>query len=157
MTKKKIPLNISWWLELKILNDNSCTFKYSKINNIYIINLNYQYYYYYYLINKKNLNSLNFYVVDSTSIKNKINQTYLTIYQSIFYDFKILLQTNFKQKIISISTIYKNSTWIERELKESLNIQYTNLIDSRKLLYNYNYNNNLQYNNFNNIINDLNI
>ena len=37
---------------------------------------------------------------------------------------------------------------MERELKESNNIFFLNLIDNRKLLFNYNYNNNLEYNHF---------
>ena len=45
----------------------------------------------------------------------------------------------------------------ERENKEFNNIFFQNLNDTRKLLSNYNYNKNLQYNNFNNIINDINI
>ena len=46
---------------------------------------------------------------------------------------------------------------MERELKESNNIFFLNLIDNRKLLFNYNYNNNLEYNHFNSIINDIKI
>lgn len=48
-------------------------------------------------------------------------------------------------------------TWIEREIKEFNQINFINLIDSRKLLLNYNYNLNLDYSNYNNIINDLKI
>lgn len=83
--------------------------------------------------------------------------TYLLAYQSIFFDFKFLIETQFKQRITSVSSIYNGALWIERETKEFNSIQYTNLLDTRKLLSNYNYNTELQYNNFSNIINDLKI
>jgi Ni,Fe-hydrogenase III component G len=45
--------------------------------------------------------------------------------------------------------------WCEREVREFNKVNYVNLTDTRKLLSNYNYNENLQYNNFNNILNDI--
>lgn len=156
MTKKN-PLNLSWWLDLKILNINTLTFSYSKINNIYSIKLNENYLFFYFLLNKKNTTSLNFYITDLTTFNNKNINTYLIVYQSVYYDYKLLIQTIYKSKISSISSIYSGSLWIERETKEFNSVQYINLLDSRKLLSNYNYNNSLEYNNYNNIINDLKI
>lgn len=156
MTKKN-PLNLSWWLDLKILNINTLTFSYSKINNIYSIKLKENYLFFYFLLNKKNTTSLNFYITDLTTFNNKNINTYLIVYQSIYYDYKLLIQTIYKSKISSISSIYSGSLWIERETKEFNSVQYINLLDSRKLLSNYNYNNSLEYNNYNNIINDLKI
>lgn len=115
------------------------------------------YFYFFFLLNYKNLNSLNFYILDIITYKNINTNYYFLAYQSIFFDFKILVETTFKDSINSLSKIYKGSLWIERETKEFNAIQYNNLTDTRKLLSNYNYNNELQYNNYNNIINDLKI
>jgi hypothetical protein len=157
MNKKKFLNHYLWWLDINILNTDNLNFKFSYLNNIYFLQLNYKYYYYFFLLNNKNLNTLNFYVLDILTYKNINTHNYFLSYQSIFYDFKILIETQFKKNISSISTIYSGNLWVERETKEFNNIQYLNLTDSRKLLSNYNYNNSLQYNNFNNIINDLKI
>ena len=154
---KKNPLNLSWWLELKIINAETLMFQYSKINNMYYLDLKQNYLYYFFLLNKKNTSNLNFYITDLTMFNNKTLNTYLIVYQSIFYDYKLLIQTSFKTNIQSLSSIYKGSLWIERETKEFNSINYLNMLDSRKLLSNYNYNTTLEYNNFNNIINDLKI
>jgi Ni,Fe-hydrogenase III component G len=69
----------------------------------------------------------------------------------------LLLNINVANNILSISKIYFGNTWVERELKEFNNIYFIGLIDSRKLLSNYNYNNKLNYNQFNSIISDLKI
>lgn len=158
MNKKKINSNISlWWLDFSVLNLNSLQFKYSLINNIYILDINKNFFSCFFLINKKNITSLNFYTLDILNYKSMgINNYYLS-YQSIFFDFKILIETKFTKNLNSISTIYNSCVWLERETKEFSKINYTNLIDTRKLLSNYNYNYNLQYNNYNNIINDLKI
>ena len=109
------------------------------------------------MLNNKNINTLNFYILDILNYKNVNLNNYFVSYQSIFFDFKLLVETQFEKKISSLSKIYKGALWIERETKEFSLVEYNNLIDSRKLLSNYNYNSNLQYNNFNNIINDLKI
>ena len=75
--------------------------------------------------------------------------------KSIFFDYQILIESKIKSNFNSLSSIYSGASWIERELKESNTILYTNLNDSRKLLLNYNLNDSIQYNNYNNIINDL--
>lgn len=157
MNKKKNLNSSLWWLDLSILNINSLVFKFSYLNNIYFLQLNHKYYYYFFLLNNKNINTLNFYILDILTFKSVNINNYFLAYQSIFYDFKILIETQFKKNISSISKIYKGVLWVERETKEFNSIQYLNLTDSRKLLSNYNYNNSLQYNNFNNIINDLKI
>lgn len=97
MTKKK-PLNLSWWLDLKILNNNSINFSYSKINNIYYLNLKENSLFFYFLLNKKNTTSLNFYITDLTTFTNKNISTYLIVYQSLYYDFKLLIETIYKKK-----------------------------------------------------------
>ena len=158
MNKKKNFSNYSlWWLDTNILNINNLNFKYSYLNNIFFLKLDSKFYYYFFLLNNKNINTLNFYILDILNYKNINLNNYFVSYQSIFFDFKLLVETQFEKRISSLSKIYKGSLWIERETKEFSSIEYNNLIDSRKLLSNYNYNNNLQYNNFNNIINDLKI
>lgn len=155
--KKSFPIYSLWWLDISILNVTNLKFKYSLINNIYFLQIFHKYLFYFFLLNKKNLNTLNFYILDILTYKNINTYQYFIAYQSIFFDFKILVETQFKNKISSISKIYNGALWIERETKEFNLIQYNNLQDTRKLLSNYNYNNELQYNNFNNIINDLKI
>lgn len=158
MDKKNSFSNKSlWWVDLNILNLNNITFKYSLISNIYYVNINSDYFYYFFLLNYKNLNSLNFYILDIMTFKSINVNNYYLAYQSIFFDFKILIETQFTHYISSISKIYNGALWLERETKEFNMIQYTNLNDSRKLLLNYNYNSALQYNNFNSVINDLKI
>lgn len=157
MNKKKItPLNISWWLDIGILQSN-LKFHYSLINNTYNIKINNAVLYFFFLLNKKNTNTLNFYILDIVSLPIKTYYQYFISYQSIFFDYKVLVQTQFTKKTTSLSTIYNGALWIERETKEFNELQYNNILDTRKLLSNYNYNSSLEYNNFNNIINDLNI
>ena len=157
MNKKNIMNYLTWWLDFSIINANSINFKYSQINNIYYINIKENFIYFFFLLNKHNVNSLNFYNLDITNYKLINNYKYFIAYQSIFFDFKILLDTTIFKNIKSISTINKGSLWLERENKEFSSIQYLNLNDSRKLLSNYNYNDAINYNQFNNIINDLKI
>lgn len=157
MNQKNIMNYLTWWLDFTIININSSTFKYSQINNIYYINIKENYLYFFFLINKNNVNSLNFYNLDITNYKLVNKYKYFIAYQSIFFDFKILIDTNFKNKIQSLSSINKGTLWLERENKEFSLIQYNNLNDTRKLLSNYNYNTSVQYNQFNSIINDLKI
>lgn len=82
---------------------------------------------------------------------------YLVNIQSVFYDLRITLVSNFKNTIHSLSKIYKSSSWVEREIKEFDLILFQNLNDTRRLLTNYNNNRDLQFNNFNHILNDLHI
>lgn len=154
---KKNTNYLIWWLDFTIINLNSFSFKYSNLNNIYYINIKEKYLYFFFLINKYNLNTLNFYNLDITNYKIINEYKYFIAYQSIFFDFKILIDTKFLKYTQSLSTINKGTLWLERENKEFSLIQYQNLNDTRKLLSNYNYNNNIQYNQFNNIINDLKI
>ena len=157
MNKKKItPLNISWWLEFSFIQSN-INFNYSLINNTYNLNITKTNLYYFFLLNKKNTNTLNFYILDIVTFTQNAIYKYFIAYQSIFFDYKILIETTFKDKIISLSSVNNGSLWIERETKEFNKIQYNNILDSRKLLSNYNYSEELEYNNYNNIINDLKI
>lgn len=156
MTKKKFFLN-NWWLDSTILNPNLTSFKFSVTNNIFYLNLSSKFLFYFFLINKNNLNNYYFYILDSTILTNYEKKEYQIAYQSIFFDLKILVNVKFKQSLQSLTKIYKASSWVERENKEFNNITFDNLNDTRKLLSNYNYNKNLQYNNFNNILNDLHV
>ena len=81
--------------------------------------------------------------MDATILEKKY---YLSL-QTLFYDFKILLITNIKKNLTSVSNIYYSNCWVERELKEINKINFINLKDSRKLLLNYNYNSELVYSN----------
>lgn len=132
-------------------------FTYLTESNLFTIQLSRTYYYYYFLINRNNLNSLYFFNLDATVIEGKNYNTYFVTTQTIISDFKILIKILFSNKLQSVSQIYPGNTWVEREVREFYNIFFTNLLDSRKLLSNYNYNSNLNYNQFNNIIYDINI
>jgi len=156
MNKKKVQItNNLWWLDYSILNLNSINFKYFYSNNIFSIKL--KSFYYFFLINKFNINSTYFYNLDATILNKVVNKTYVISTQTFFYDLQLLLNINVANNILSISKIYFGNTWVERELKEFNNIYFIGLIDNRKLLSSYNYNNKLNYNQFNNIINDLKI
>lgn len=156
MIKKKFFLN-NWWLDSTILNPNLTSFKFSLTNNIFYLNLSNKFLFYFFLVNKNNLNNYYFYLLDSTVLTNFEKKEYQIAYQSIFFDLKILVNVKFKNTLQSLTKIYKAASWVERENKEFNNITFNNLNDTRKLLSNYNYNKNLQYNNFNNILNDLHI
>lgn len=149
--------NSLWWFEINLLNTNNIKFKYLLNSNIFFLNLSYKFYYFYHLICKYSLNTLLFSNLDTTLIKSKNNNIYYNSSQTIFCDFKILLNVNIQDTLISISSIYRGNIWVEREIREFYNIFILNLNDTRKLLLNYNYNSDLIYNNFNNIINDINI
>ena len=100
-------------------------------------------------------NCLYFYILDCTIINSLNLNLYYIGYQSLFFDYQILIESKFDNLTYSLSNIYSGASWVERELKETNNVFFFNLNDSRKLLLNYNYSNSIQYNNFNNIINDL--
>jgi hypothetical protein len=156
MNKKKIQItNNLWWLDYSILNLNNINFKYFYFNNIFSIKL--KNFYYFFLINKFNINLTYFYNLDATILNKIANKTYIISTQTFFYDLQLLLNINVANSVLSISKIYFGNTWLEREIKEFNNIYFIGLIDNRKLLSNYNYNNKLNYNQFNNIINDLKI
>jgi NADH:ubiquinone oxidoreductase subunit C len=48
-----------------------------------------------------------------------------------------LQKINNNKKIFSLSRIFSNATWLERENSEMFNIFFSNLLDSRKLLLDY--------------------
>ncbi len=156
MKKKNFLNNKLWWLDSYIMNTN-IKFKYSQISNIYKINISSNFFFFFFLINKKNINNLLISNLDGVIVKNLDLKKYYISLQSFFFDFKILIDISFTNYINSISLIYSGNSWLERELKEFNNVNFINLNDSRKLLLNYNYNNDLTYNNFNNIINDIKI
>lgn len=139
-----------WWFEFIFINCN-INFSYNKNNLINYFNT--EQYFLFFLINKKNVNNLLFYLLDGVITKH----IYYISFQTIFFDYKILLNCFNLTKLLSISNIYKNFSWVERELKEINKIMFIGLKDSRKLLLNYNYNIENQYINYNNIINDIKI
>ena len=156
MNKKKIITNNNlWWLDFSILNLNNIKFKYFYFSNIFYIKL--INFFFFFLINKNNINNMLFYNLDSLIFNNNINDKYICGVQTMFFDLQVLLEINFNNKLTSLSGIYSGNTWLEREMKEMGNITFLNLLDNRKLLSNYNYNNNLEYTHFNSIINDIKI
>jgi Ni,Fe-hydrogenase III component G len=153
--KKKFSNSMLWWLDYSILNTNNIRFKYLLTNNVFSVSL--LNFFYFMLINKKNLNALFFYNLDAVIKKNINRNTLFIAYQSIFFDFKILIDVNFSKNISSTASIYPGNSWVERELKEFNQVNVLKLNDSRKLLLNYNYNLTAQYNHYNNITNDINV
>jgi NADH:ubiquinone oxidoreductase subunit C len=63
----------------------------------------------------------------------------LIVFLSAFLDIKLFfVQPHVvKKKIQSISSIYTSAVWLERENSEMFNINYNNLLDSRRLLLDY--------------------
>jgi len=155
MNKKRLfQDNTLWWLEFSIINTNFLNFNFNYQTNIFHLNINKFNSQLYYLTVKHNLLSLLFSNLD-INFDTKNSQLFIA-QQTFFYDIKILISTKVS-KIITTSSIYKGNLWIERELSEFNDITFINSLDSRKLLTNYTYNKSLQYNNFNNIISDLQI
>lgn len=151
--KKKLQTSLLWWLDTGILNTSIVSFKYSKNNNIFFLKLHH--FFNFFCITKKNLNCLYFYILDCTIINSLNLKLHYIAYQSYFFDYQILTEYKFKKYTNSLSSIYSGNSWTERELKEFNNVFFLNLNDSRKLLLNYNYIDFIQYNNYNNIVNDL--
>ena len=113
--------------------------------------------YEFYLINKNNLNCVVIYNLDSLIIKSGAYNNIFSALQTFFFDLKIFIKHTFTGSLKSISNVYQSNLWVERELKEFNNVNFYNLMDTRKLLSNYNYNHSLNYNQYSNIINDINI
>ncbi len=141
-----------WWLDYSILNTNNIKFKYYYFSNIFYIKL--INFFFFFLINKKNLNSMLFSNLDAVIVDNC---SYNIGIQTFFYDLQIFVNINIIEKLSSLSKLYSGNTWIERELKENNEILFKNLTDNRKLLSNYNYSKDLEYNQFNSLISDIKI
>lgn len=155
--KRNFTNNSLWWLELHILNTSNTTFQYSKTNNVFFLDVTSSFFFFFFLINKKNLNTAYLHPLDGVILKENGYTQYLLPTQTIFFDFKILISLKTALRLQSISSIYSGNSWVERELKEFNGVNFSNLNDTRKLLLNYNYNTDLQYNQYNTIINDIQI
>jgi len=149
--KKKLITNNLWWLDYSILNSTKIKFKYYYHSNLFYIQL--INYYYFFLISKKNLNNMLFSNLDATIQE----RNYYISVQTFFFDLKFFIEIKFKNYLFSLSSIYSGNTWTERELKESNEVFFINLADNRKLLSNYNYNDKIEYNQFNTMVGDIKI
>jgi len=153
MNAKYFRPSTMWWVDFSILFNNYLFFNQQYTNNFYL-QISAKTHFYYYLITLNHVNSFLFYILDSTSVNLKKTQLAIN-HQSIFFDYQITTLTTVNKKISSISKINKGSTWLEREDKELNKTNYSNLADSRKLLLNYNYNLDVSYVGFNQMINDI--
>ena len=153
MGNNKLNLVTTWWVDAYILNTNFNKFLYNKINNYHYISITPNFLYIYLLLNKKHINTLMFNNLDTAIIKN-LKLAYYSL-QTFFFDYKILVHIKYNTYLFSSSTIYSGNLWLERELKEMNNINFIQLLDTRKLLSNYTYNTNLIYNNYNVILNEV--
>ena len=84
------------------------------------------------------------YAFGNNHVKTKVSGISGTVYNlivllSALLDIKLLfIQPHVLQKNIqSISSIYTSAVWLERENSEMFNLNYTNLLDSRRLLLDY--------------------
>ena len=109
--------------KIKFLNNNLQSFIISKNINIILLSLKY------------NLKTNYYYITDYYHYNNN---NYLII-NSLLNDSKQLLSfsVNKFNKINTISNIYLNSIWLEREIKEFTQIQFIGLKDTRRLLLDY--------------------
>ena len=99
--------------------------------------------------------SIYLYILDLVYFKSTASSKNLHVpYQSFFFDQKILISYQPIKRVESLSTLYKGSVWLERELREESRVPIQNLKDTRKLLYNYDYNKKINYNNYSYILND---
>ena len=141
MNAKYFRPSTMWWVDFSIIFNNYLFLNQQYTNNFYLQLLNH-------------INSFLFYILDSSTVNLKKNQLIIN-HQSIFFDYQVTTLTNINKKINSISKLNKGSTWLEREDSELNKTNYTNLADSRKLLLNYNYNLEVSYTGFNQIISDI--
>ncbi len=152
MNVKHFKHNNLWWIDFSIIF-NSCIFLSQEYTNNYYIQLSNKTHIYYYLLILNHVNSFLFYILDITSFKLK-KPNLINTHQSFFFDFQVTAITKNTNTINSISKINKGCVWLEREDRELNNTNYNNLTDSRKLLLNYNYNSNVSYSGFNQIVSD---
>lgn len=153
MNAKYFRPSTMWWVDFSIIFNNYLFLNQQYTNNFYL-QLSTKNHFYYYLLILNHINSFLFYILDSSTVNLKKNQLIIN-HQSIFFDYQVTTLTNINKKINSISKLNKGSTWLEREDKELNKTNYANLADSRKLLLNYNYNLEVSYTGFNQIINDI--
>ena len=153
MNAKYIRPSTMWWVDFSIIFNNYLFLNQQYTNNFYL-QLSTKNHFYYYLLILNHINSFLFYILDSSTVNLKKNQLIIN-HQSIFFDYQVTTLTNINKKINSISKLNKGSTWLEREDRELNKTNYTNLADSRKLLLNYNYNLDVSYTGFNQIISDI--
>lgn len=146
------PSNL-WWIDFSIIF-NTCLFFTQQYTNNFYLQVPNRVHFYYYLLILNHINSFLFYILDSTRIDKK-NSKLIINHQSIFFDYQVTSITCINKKISSISKINKGSAWSEREDRELNDTNYINLLDSRKLLLNYNYNSDISYSGFNQIVNDI--
>jgi NADH:ubiquinone oxidoreductase subunit C len=79
--------------------------------------------------------------MSATNFLPKLNKTNCNIIYYITYNiflkkYFFLTFINFKKK--SVSFLWKNSLWLEREIKEFYNIKITDSTDTRNLFLDYN-------------------
>lgn len=153
MNAKYFRPSTMWWVDFSIIFNNYLFLNQQYTNNFYL-QLSTKNHFYYYLLILNHINSFLFYILDSSTVNLKKNQLIIN-HQSIFFDYQVTTLTNINKKINSISKLNKGSTWLEREDRELNKTNYANLADSRKLLLNYNYNMEVSYTGFNQIINDI--
>lgn len=64
--------------------------------------------------------------------------TVVTLFASQYLDTKIIqIQKSNQNRLFSISKIFSNASWLERENSEMFDLIFINLVDSRKLLLDY--------------------
>ena len=156
--KKKFLNNKSlWWLEFTSLNTNVIVFNFDLKNNTTFLTIPSKSYSQFHTILKYSPQSLLFSTLD-IALTSPISELKLYhVIQSFFKDIKACIDIKINKNITTTSNLYFGNTWSERELKEFSSINVINLIDTRKLLLNYNYNNELNYNHYNTLILDFNI
>ena len=120
------------------------TFLNFEIFNLKNISIKLKKNYYYFFIILKNLTiNYKFYNVLADYNKKTLNYVFFSITNDIIINFF------FKNKHISLSSIFSSICWVEREISEFNNLNLYYMLDSRKLLTNYNHLNNNNYTNYN--------
>ena len=152
---KKEALKLSlWWVDHPLITTNNVKYMYSYKDNIFFIDIK-DHYYLFFLLNKKNMYSLYLYILDLVYFRNiTSSKTLYVSYQSFFFDQKTLLSYQPTERVKSLSSLYRGSIWLERELREESRVSIQNLKDTRKLLYNYDYSKKISHNNYSYILND---
>lgn len=85
----------------------------------------------------------NYHLIERTAWQRVYSDAYseytdLLLFSKWNASIKLLLLTNSETSVLeTVSTVYSNATWLERELSELFDLNITNLKDTRKLLLEY--------------------
>jgi NADH:ubiquinone oxidoreductase subunit C len=82
----------------------------------------------------------NSYLLDYSAYEcnnNRVTMFYILMYYNYTYDWRLALLCHEGENVNSISHIWQNANWLEREVTEMYCARISNILDTRNLLLNY--------------------